>query len=269
MNDRTGLGDRMKAYEAAVRTVLPPRGYSVIRVDGRAFHTLLRGAPRPFDPEFMAAMDATGVALCEEIQGAAFGYVQSDEVSVLVADATGPDATPWFGGEVQKQVSIAAAVATAAFNASYRATGRPSRRPALFDARVFPLPDAVEVANCFVWRQRDAMRNSLTMVAEANFPAARLHGVDSGRRREMLAAEHGVDWEAYPDGAKRGRVVVRTSEEREVAFVHKKTGEPETAQVWRSWWEARAAPHFTATEGSRLAEMIPVLPNNGAEPQDG
>ncbi|MFD0474429.1 hypothetical protein ACFQ0B_43965 [Nonomuraea thailandensis] len=39
MSDRTGLGDRMKGYEAVTRTLLPRRTYAVVRVDGRAFHT--------------------------------------------------------------------------------------------------------------------------------------------------------------------------------------------------------------------------------------
>ena len=100
MTDRTSLGNRMKSYEEPWRTVLPPRSYQVLRVDGRAFHSLLRGAAKPFDFGFMAAMDDTAVALCQEVQGAVFGYVQSDEISVLAVDFTGPNSQPWFGGEV-------------------------------------------------------------------------------------------------------------------------------------------------------------------------
>ena len=33
------LGERMKSYEAAATTTLPPRTPMLIRVDGRAFHT--------------------------------------------------------------------------------------------------------------------------------------------------------------------------------------------------------------------------------------
>ena len=56
--DSTALGDRMKGYEEAARYVLPRRTYTVIRCDGKAFHSYLRGAEKPFDARFMANMDA-------------------------------------------------------------------------------------------------------------------------------------------------------------------------------------------------------------------
>lgn len=259
MSDRTALGDRMKAYEAVSRAVLPPRSFSVIRVDIRAAHSLLRTAEKPFDFNFMTCMDNTAVALCEEIQGAVFGYVQSDEISVLVMDFAGPNSQPWFGGVVQKQVSIAAATATAAFNSQYLSFLRYGGL-ATFDARVFTLPNAVEVANYFLWRQRDAVRNSIAMAAQAKFPHKQLHGVGTGRMREMLWSEHDINWNDYPDGAKRGRVVVRESGEREVTFTHKRTGETGTVTAMRSWWAAQPAPHFTAEPGGWLAGIIPPQP---------
>ena len=259
MTDRTALGDRMKKYEAATKTALPPRSFSVCRVDGRAFHSLLRGAPKPFDYDFMADMDATAVALCAEVQGAVFGYVQSDEISVLVCDFTGPNSQPWFGGGIQKQVSIAAATATAAFNAR-RPAEVATGRMATFDARVFTLPNAVEVANYMLWRQRDAVRNSIAMAAQAKFSPRQLHGVNTGRMQEMLFAEHGINWNDYADGAKRGRVVVKASGEREVTFTHKGTGEEQTVTAVRSWWEAQPAPHFTTDPDGWLAQVIPSPP---------
>jgi len=265
-SDRTALGDRMKTFEAATKTVLPPRSYSIIRADIRAAHTLLRHAPKPFDYAFMADMDATAVALCAEVQGAVLGYVQSDEISVLVCDFTGPNSQPWFGGGVQKQVSIGAATATAAFNAR-RAAEVATGRMATFDARVFTLPNAVEVANYMLWRQRDAVRNSIAMAAQAKFSQRQLHGVNTGRMQEMLWSEHGINWNDYPDGAKRGRVVVKASGEREVTFTHKGTGEEQTVTAVRSWWEAQPAPHFTADPDGWLARMIPPLPTLDLGPE--
>lgn len=259
MSDNTALGDRMKGYEAVTRAVLPPRSFSVIRVDIRAAHSLLRGAEKPFDFNFMTCMDNTAVALCEEIQGAVLGYVQSDEISVLVVDFAGPNLQPWFGGVVQKQVSIAAATATATFNSQYLSPLRYGGL-ATFDARVFTLPNAVEVANYFLWRERDAVRNSISMAAQTKFSQKQLHGVGSGRMQEMLWAEHGINWNDYPDGAKRGRVVVRESGEREVTFTHKRTGETETVKAVRSWWSSQPAPHFTAEPGGWLAGVIPPMP---------
>lgn len=80
------LGDRMKRYEQACRTSLPPRMPVIMRVDGRAFHTYTRGCSRPFDEALIGAIDQVAIALCDEIQGAQIAYVQSDDISILIHD---------------------------------------------------------------------------------------------------------------------------------------------------------------------------------------
>ena len=253
MTDNTALGDRMKRYEAVQRAILPRRTYTVLRVDGRAFHSYLRGAQKPFDETFMADMDAVAEALCAEITGSVFAYTQSDEISILVTDFATEQTEPWFGGVVAKQLSISAALATAVLNER-----RPGR--ALFDSRVFTLADPVEVANYFLWRQRDAVRNSISMAAQAHFSHKRLHGVNSGGMQELLFTEAGVNWNDYPDGCKRGRVTVRHTGERPVEYVDKRTNETVRTMAVRSWWETSAAPHLTTEPGSWLAEIVPRLP---------
>lgn len=251
--DRTALGDRMKAYETATRTSLPVRTYTILRCDGRAFHTYLRGAEKPYDYLFMADMDAVAEALCAEVSGAVFAFTQSDEISVLAYDFGGTNTQPWFDGVVQKIVSVAAATATATL--VRRRDGTPT-----FDARVFTIADPVEVANYFIWRQRDCVRNSITMAAQAQFPHQRLHGVNGAQMQELLWQEKGINWNDYPDGAKRGRVVVKVTGERDVTFTHKRTGVEETVTALRSWWEVQPAPHFTADPDGWLAGVIPQRP---------
>lgn len=254
MSSTDSLGDRMKLYEAVTQTVLPRRTHSVIRVDGKAFHSYLRGAAKPYDHQFIADMDAVAQALCAEISGAAFAYVQSDEISVLVTDFATPNTQPWFAGEVQKIVSISAAIATATL------CGRRPGKPGMFDSRVFTIADPTEVANYFIWRQRDCVRNSITMAAQAHFSHQRLHGVNTGQMQEMLWAEKGINWNDYPDGCKRGRVIVKESGARKVTFTHKRTQQEETVTAMRSWWAVQPAPHFTLNRGSWLPEAIPVMP---------
>lgn len=260
MTDKTALGDRMKRYEATTRTLLPRRTYTILRVDGRAFHTYLRGAQKPFDEQFMADMNAVAEALAAEITGSAFTYTQSDEISILVTDFATEQTEPWFGGVAAKQLSISAALATAVLNER-----RPGKR-ALFDARVFTLSDPVEVANYFLWRQRDAVRNSITMAAQAHFTHRRLHGVSTGGMQELLWSEAGVNWNAYPDGCKRGRVAFRWTGERPVEYVDRRSGETVTTTAVRSWWASMPAPHFTTEPGDWLAVMIPALPTLHSSP---
>lgn len=258
MSDSTAIGDRMKRHEATYRQLLPRRTYSVLRVDGRSFHSYLRGAARPFDEAFMADMDGVAEALCTEIAGAVLAYIQSDEISVLYTDFGSTGTEPWFGGVQAKQLSIASALATAVLNER-----RPGKR-ALFDARVFTLADPVEVANYFIWRQRDAVRNSISMAAQARFSHRQLHGVNSGGMQELLWSEHGINWNDYPAGCKRGRTTVRQVGEREVTYTDKRTQEQHTTTAMRSWWETRGAVHFTADPDGWLASVIPALPTLAA-----
>jgi tRNA(His) 5'-end guanylyltransferase len=255
-SDRTMLGDRMKQYEAATRSTLPRRTFTVIRVDGRCFSSFLRRADKPFDATVITAMDAVTAALCKEISGAVFGYAQSDEASILLTDFAAPGTQPWFAGGVQKMASIAASVATVAFNDAYPGSGR-----ALFDARVFTIPDPVEVANYFLWRQRDCVRNSISVAAQAHFSHKRLHRVNTDQMQELLWREKGVNWNDYPAGCKRGRVVTRKTGERPVTYTDRRTQEEVSTVAMRSWWETEPAPHFTAAEDGWLAQMIPVIPS--------
>lgn len=255
MNDTTALGDRMKAYEAAHRAVLPRRTYTILRLDGRAFHTYLRGADKPFDMQFVADMAAVAEALCEEISGAAFAYHQSDEISILVTDFATPQTQPWFGGVVAKQLSVSASLATAVLNER-----RPGKR-ALFDARVFTISDPVEVANYFLWRQRDAVRNSISMAAQAHFSHNRLQGVSSSGMQELLWSEAGVNWNDYPGECKRGQTVIHQTGERSVEYVDRRSNEHVTTTALRSWWETGPAEHFTTQGNGWLAKTIPPLPS--------
>ena len=79
------LGTRMKEqYENRTRIKLPRRTNTIIRLDGKAFHTFTKDFNRPFDVRFIYLMNETAEYLCENIQGCKFAYVQSDEISLLL-----------------------------------------------------------------------------------------------------------------------------------------------------------------------------------------
>src|SRR6478672_2640680 len=173
------LGDRMKAqYEDRTRFLLPRRTFTILRLDGKAFHTLTRGFVKPFDDTIKEAMTAAAVAVVTEAQGAKLAYVQSDEISVVLTDFDLTETQAWFDGNAQKIVSVAAGIASIAFTERF---GR-----GVFDARVFTIPDPVEVVNYFVWRQKDAVRNSVQMCAQSHFSPAQLHGKKTSDMLAML-----------------------------------------------------------------------------------
>lgn len=245
-------GDRFKEYERAVQQRLVSGTHSVIRVDGRAFHTLTRGLEKPFSPRFTNAMNNTAKALCAEISGAVFAYVQSDEISVLVTDFAKENTQPWFGGVVAKQVSISAAVASVTFNQYFDAPVR----SAVFDSRVFPLPDHHEVIDYFLWRQRDSYRNAILSIAQSCFSHRELQGKNVKTLRYLLLEEKGVSLGDYPLGNLMGRLVTKEIKLEEVRFFDKRTKTHNETQALRSHWVVNSAPDFT----NGLDDLVPVAP---------
>lgn len=221
------LTQRMKEnFEVRAQTYLPRRCPVILRIDGKAFHTFTKNCKRPFDKELMEAMDKTTIYLAENIQGAQIGYTESDEISILITDYTTINTDAWFSYNVQKMTSIAASMATAKFNSVYESSdtkyvserdnmGREVNRClydkplALFDARVFSIPDLVEVANYFIDRQKDCERNSIQMVAQSMYSQKELHKKKIPQIHEMLYAK-GINWNDYATGEKRGRLITKS-----------------------------------------------------------
>ena len=201
---------RMKKYEYVTRTYLTTRTPAILRVDGRAFHTLTRGFKRPFDEILAGAMQDTMKYLCENIQGCVLGYTQSDEITLVLVDYKTLETSAWFDYNIQKCVSVSASMATLAFNKFFKERNESwwfdltdkwvksgmtkntffpdsdielyskrslaiSQKGAMFDARVFNIPKE-EVCNNILWRQQDAIRNSIQMVGHANFSEKQMHG---------------------------------------------------------------------------------------------
>lgn len=110
------LGDRMKgAYENRYRNYLPENIPVIIRLDGAHFHNFCRGMKKPFDPIFVKTMQQTMLKLCEIIPNVKFGYVESDEISLVMIQSK-RNSQPWFDNNIQKIVSTSAALCTLWFN---------------------------------------------------------------------------------------------------------------------------------------------------------
>ena len=217
MND--ALGDRMKRYESVSEHYLTRRTPVIVRVDGKAFHTLTRYFNKPFDANFNEVMRATAHKLCEKIQGCKLAYTQSDEISLLLTDWEKLDTEPWFGYNLNKVVSISAALASVYFNAN-RAVLQSQivlgiikechLLTEVFDSRAFNIPKE-EVCNYFIWRQQDATRNSVNMVASHYFSPKQLHGLNSDQRQEKLWQEKQINWNNLDTRYKRGSCIKKDS----------------------------------------------------------
>lgn len=220
------LDDRMKHYESTVGSRLVLRCPAIVRCDGRAFHTFTKPFERPFDGLFRSLMVKTAQHLCEEISTARFAYGQSDEISILLIDYTRFETDQFFDGKVQKLASVIASEATVAFNeALWKVVNFPipafadmveplkkSLFKATFDARVFSVPER-DAGNYFIWRQQDAIRNSVQSLGQAHFSHKELQGKSAEEIKTMLidkpqsTDEPWISWESQPAEFKYGFTV--------------------------------------------------------------
>jgi tRNA(His) 5'-end guanylyltransferase len=213
MSDKSGFGDRMKEYERQEtgRRLLPLLP-AIARIDGKNFSRFTRGLERPYDKRLSDLMVATCKHLVEE-SNALCGYTQSDEISLLFYSED-TKSQIFFDGKIQKMNSVLASMTAAYFN--YHKSGAlPSKKDHLanFDSRVWSVPNQVEAANVFLWRERDATKNSVSMAAREHYSHKELLG-KSGNEMQELLFQKGVNWNDYPAFFKRGTFVQRKTVRR-------------------------------------------------------
>ncbi len=194
------LGDRMKSFEDSTRLM---QGLPImVRIDGRTFSSFTRGMDKPYDARMSKLMEMTCTYLVSEFN-ADMGYTQSDEITLTWYNRD------FFGGKVQKIVSVLAAATSVYFNANlYFCFGERRQRSCPdpdagsewympseeleaklphFDCRVWNVPTLEEGANVFLWREQDATKNSIGMAACAYYSHNQLHGKHSVKSKKCCS----------------------------------------------------------------------------------
>lgn len=177
-------------------------------------------------------MQDTMKYLCENIEGCVLGYTQSDEITLVLCDYKKLTSQAWFDNNIQKMCSISASMATLEFNRKFCeytdsneeelekcskiriAYDKAVLQGALFDSRIFNIPKE-EVNNCLLWRQQDAIRNSIQSVAQANFSHKQLQNKNCSELQEMLFQEKGINWNNILTHLKRGSCCIKKQYEIE------------------------------------------------------
>ncbi|HLD91232.1 MAG TPA: tRNA(His) guanylyltransferase Thg1 family protein [Patescibacteria group bacterium] len=206
--NKDALGDRMKLlerYESGRQfTPLLP---ICVRLDGKCFSTLTKGLKRPYDERLSHLMiNVTGALV--SMSNAIIGYTQSDEISlILYSDSYNKQV--YFDGKIQKIVSVLASAASVMFS-SYLKEVIPEKGEdaGLFDCRAWVVPTKMEAVNTLVWRELDAIKNSVSMAARFHYAHKELHSKNREEMLDMLMRK-GVNWNDYPTHFKRGTYVKR------------------------------------------------------------
>lgn len=250
MSQNDSLGDRMKFYEERYSPQLFKLLPVLARMDGRSFHTFTNGLFRPFDERLSKLMIEVTKYLVHTTN-ARCGYTQSDEIT-LVWQTDDPEGEIFFGGKLQKMISIIGSLTTLRFN-QLLPQFLPEKKDEspVFDSRVWEVPVEYEAANTFIWREQDATRNSIQMAGQANFSHAELQGVSCNQIQEKLFQERGINWNDYPSYFKRGTYVRRRVLERKCTVQELSELPP--------YHHARKNPDLTIKRTMVMEEDIPSL----------
>lgn len=243
------LGDRVKKFEDVENDRAAPEGHPiVVRLDGRAFHTFVRGLQRPWDPGLRCLMQEAAMA-CAMDANALLVYTQSDEITLILRPSV-PGESAFFGGRLQKIATVLASRATAVFNAFMarylpsKVTWRAMDLP-VFDGRAWAVPTEQDACDVIAWRELDARVNSVSMVAQHYFESPELHGKSTLAQKEMLRGV-GVEFNEIPIDLRRGVYFQRVEKRRKMTALELEDLPPKhnarvnpDLEVVRSDWDLR------------------------------
>jgi tRNA(His) guanylyltransferase len=211
--EKDELGNRMKLYEGkmAKERFLPLLPICA-RLDGKNFSKFTKGLKRPYDERLSNVMCEVTSYLVKETN-AGMGYTQSDEISLFWHNDS-LESEMLFGGRVQKITSILAAMCSMKFNKLLESNiPEKSHLEPIFDCRVWQVPNLTEVANTFLWRELDASKNSISMLAQSMYSHKQLQHKNRSEMQEMIF-QKGDNWNNYPAFFKRGTFIQRAKEIR-------------------------------------------------------
>lgn len=200
------LGERMKMYEKLYSKMSMPNLPLMARLDGRSFHNFTRKMERPFDKLLSNAMIKTSEFLLLETR-AKLSYTQSDEIT-LCFNQDSYEQELFFNGKIDKINSILASMCSVYFNKQVDATfpEQYKNKMPIFDCRAWNVPNLIEAANNFLWREQDAARNSIQMAARCYYSHKQLIGKKRKDMHEMLF-QKGINWNDYPRFFKQGTYI--------------------------------------------------------------
>lgn len=233
------LSEKMKRLEDVANTKLKLKTPVIMRLDGRAFSKYTKGLDKPFDLDLSEVFQWVAYKLKENLDNVRFIYSQSDEISILMTDWTNENTDAWFTYRIQKMTSVASGITTALFNkrvadviekyktkvpdlkeAEFKPVEELSRDEkkyfvwkgkafkAVFDCRVFNV-DFDDVVPYFIYRQKDAMRNSVASLAQSYFSFNELQGKKQDEMKQMVTEKTGIVYDELSMLQKAGFAVYK------------------------------------------------------------
>lgn len=202
------LGDWCKWLEKNFSPeIMIPTLPVIIRLDGNNFHTWTKGLDRPFDRRLTQLMTETTQFLVKETN-AVVGYTQSDEIT-LILYSDNRKSSIYNDGKKQKILSKLTGKCVSFFNTRRLELLPDHNRVANFDCRIYQTPTLTDACAQLLWRENDATKNSISMLAQSLFSHKELQNLNGNEMQEKMFSEKEVNWSKLPSYLKRGTYVKR------------------------------------------------------------
>ena len=216
------LGDWCKWLEKNFSNeIMIPTLPVIIRLDGNNFHNWTKGLERPFDKKLNELMVETTKFLVQETN-AVVGYTQSDEIT-LILYSYDRKSSIYNDGKKQKILSKLSAKCVNFFNEKRKELLPNHNKIAVFDCRIYQTPTLHDACVQLLWRENDATKNSISMLAQSLFSHKDLQNLNGNELQDKMMIEKGVNWNDLEAKLKRGTYVKRI-----------KTSKPFTAEELKS-----------------------------------
>jgi tRNA(His) guanylyltransferase len=180
----------------------------IIRLDGNNFSKWTKGLDKPFDENLNQLMTDTTKFLVEETN-AVIGYTQSDEITLILYSPDRKSAI-YHEGKKQKILSKLTAKCVNFFNERRKELLPNHDKVAVFDARIYQTPTLHDATVQLLWRENDATKNSISMLAQSMFSHKQLQGLNGSQMQDKMMLEKGVNWNDLPSKYKRGVYIKRS-----------------------------------------------------------
>lgn len=220
--------DYFKELENLSSLTLEKKGWFVIRLDGKAFHSFTSKLKKPFDSQLTNELINATKNVCQEIQNVKFAYLQSDEISLFLNDEDQLETNLFFNGKTQKIVSVVSSIFTAHFNRVYK---HPDGKLGYFDARIFKAKKKEDIQDYLIWRQEDCFKNAVTLISLNHYSPKQIHEKNTDQKIEMIK-QKGDNLENYLARNIYGTIIKK--EKKRVLSLNKKTKIREYSD--RSFW---------------------------------
>lgn len=179
----------------------------IIRFDGNNFGNWVKGLEKPFDKKLSQLMIETTEMLVKETN-AVVGYTQSDEITLILYSSDRKKSI-YNDGKKQKILSKLTGKCTPFFNERRKTLLPKHNKIANFDCRIYQVPSLYDATLQLLWRENDATRNSISMLAQHYFSHERLNKVNTSEMQDMLMLEKGLNWNDLEVKYKRGTYIKR------------------------------------------------------------